>query len=75
MEAKTCKPLRILVVDYNAAVAGGISMLLDFLGHDVTTACDGLADLNEARVFKPQVGRLDIGLPRMDGCALALRLR
>lgn len=73
--ANRFRPMRILVVDDNADVAEGISMLLDFLGHDVRTACDGPAALTQARAFKPQVGLLDIGLPGMDGCELATRLR
>ncbi|MDQ3796828.1 MAG: response regulator [Pseudomonadota bacterium] len=75
MEATTCEALRTQVVDDNAAVAEGISMRLDLLGHNMRTACDGPAALKEARDFKPQVGLLDIELPGMDGCELAMRLR
>jgi CheY-like chemotaxis protein len=48
VEATTCEPLRILVVDDNAAVAEGINMLLALLGDNARTACDGPAALKEA---------------------------
>jgi CheY-like chemotaxis protein len=42
-------------------------MMLDFMGHEVRIAADGVQAVALAREFKPQVALLDIGMPRMDG--------
>jgi CheY-like chemotaxis protein len=66
---------RILVVDDNRDTATTCAMLLKSLGHDVATAYDGLAALEQARTVKPQILFLDIGLPGMNGYELARTLR
>jgi CheY-like chemotaxis protein len=68
-------PLRVLVVDDNVDAAGGIGALLELLGHEVTIAHDGPAALAAAAAAPPELVLLDIGLPGMDGYALAARLR
>jgi CheY-like chemotaxis protein len=45
------------------------------VGHQVKTGGDAVAALKLAHEFKPEVAILDIGLPVMDGHALAARLR
>jgi len=67
--------LRILVVDDNADAATTLSMLLEAAGHRVSTEFGSQAALERARVEAPQVCILDIGLPAMDGNALARCLR
>jgi CheY-like chemotaxis protein len=67
--------LRILVVDDSPDAADSLSLLLTVLGHEVRTAYDGPAALHAAATFRPQVVLLDIGLPRLDGCEVAQRLR
>jgi len=65
---------RVLVVDDNADAA---ELLADWLrenGHLVEVAHDGLAALELASTFRPEVALLDIGLPLMDGYELARRL-
>jgi CheY-like chemotaxis protein/two-component sensor histidine kinase len=66
---------RILVVDDNRDSAESLAMLLQVQGHEVQTAHDGLAALETARAFRPDIVLLDIGLPRMDGHEVARRLR
>ena len=44
-------------------------------GHVVEVAHDGPGALDAARAFRPDVALLDIGLPGMDGLAVAARLR
>jgi CheY-like chemotaxis protein len=44
-------------------------------GHEVRTAQDGPAAIEEARTYEPEVVLLDIGLPGMDGLEVARRLR
>jgi PAS domain S-box-containing protein len=74
--AAAARPLRILVVDDNAAAAESLAILLRSSGHDVRTAGDGPAALDVARSFAPQAVLLDIGLPGgMDGYEVARQVR
>ena len=66
---------RILLVDDNHDNVRLLSRLLTRRGHEVFTAGDGLAALKIAAEFQPEVLLLDIGLPGLDGYALARRLR
>jgi len=66
---------RVLIVDDNVDAAESVAMLLQTANHDVRVAHDGLAALSIAREFAPDVVLLDIGLPRMDGYAVARALR
>jgi signal transduction histidine kinase len=66
---------RILVVDDNEEAALLLARLLTRRGHAVHTAFDGLAALEAAREFQPEVFLLDIGLPGLDGYNLARRLQ
>ncbi len=61
----------ILVVDDNLRNAASLAKLLIALGQDVHTAHDGLEALEMARVHRPSVILLDIGLPSMDGYEVA----
>ena len=49
--------------------------LLAGMGHEAEVAHDGLAALELASAFRPDVAVLDIGLPLMDGYELARKLR
>ena len=50
-------------------------MILKFQGAEVYTANDGPTALEAIHNFRPSVVILDIGLPGMDGYAVARRLR
>jgi CheY-like chemotaxis protein len=65
----------VLVVDDNVDAAQSLAMLLEAAGHTVSVRFDGVAALAAAEAFRPDVAFLDIGLPRMDGYALARGLR
>ncbi len=67
--------LRILVVDDNEDGAASLAMLLGIDGNEVRTALDGEQALLAAEEFRPDVVLLDIGLPKLDGYAVARRLR
>lgn len=69
------KSLRILIVDDNADAANSLAMLLQAQGHQVTVEYSARDGFERAQLEAPQVLLLDIGLPDMDGNALARRLR
>src|SRR5262249_8324307 len=67
--------LRILVTDDNRDAADSLAMLLEYMGHTVTTRYDGLAALAAIPEFHPQVIVLDIGMPSLNGYETARRIR
>ena len=66
---------RVLVVDDNVDAAESTAAFLRLEGHEVKTVSDGNEALASVRVFAPHVVVLDIGLPGLDGYAVARRLR
>jgi CheY-like chemotaxis protein len=68
-------PHRILVVDDHVESAHGLAELLGLWGHETHVAHDGPSALAAATRLHPTVALLDLGLPGMDGCTLARRLR
>jgi CheY-like chemotaxis protein len=67
--------LRILVVDDCPDMRLTMRLLLRSWGHEVCEAPDGPTALKAASEFLPDVVLLDLGLPGMDGCEVARRLR
>ena len=66
--------LRVLVVDDHADGATSMCRLLRVLGYDARQASDGLAGLDAAAEFRPDVVLLDLGMPGLDGYEVARRL-
>ena len=66
---------RVLVVDDNLDAAESTAAFLRLEGHEVKTVSDGNEALASVRVFAPHVIVLDIGLPGLDGYAVARQLR
>jgi PAS domain S-box-containing protein len=69
------RPLRILVVDDNADAAHMLALYLETLGHHVFIEHSSQRAIACARLERPDVCVLDIGLPEMDGYELARQLR
>ena len=69
------RPARILVVDDNVDAAQTLAVLLQLAGHEVRIAGDAVSALALMDSWLPEVEVLDIGLPGMDGYALAERIR
>jgi CheY-like chemotaxis protein len=67
--------LRVLVVDDNADAADALALLLGLWGHSVAVAQSGLAGIDVAEFFEPQVILLDIQMPGMHGGQVAQHLR
>jgi signal transduction histidine kinase/CheY-like chemotaxis protein len=66
---------RVLVVDDNVDSAETLALLLRLGGHQVETAYSGRTALESARLNRPEIVMLDIGMPGMDGLEVARRLR
>ena len=66
---------RILVAEDNDDAAEMMQVMLQFKGHDVRVAADGVEAVDVASTFKPHIAFLDIGMPRMDGYEAARRIR
>ena len=66
---------RILVVDDNRDSAVSMAMMLQFLGHQVRTAHDGVEGVEAAEAFRPELILMDVGMPRMNGYEATRRIR
>jgi signal transduction histidine kinase len=66
---------RILVVDDNQDSAESMAVLLRLNGNETYTAHDGLAAVDAARTFHPDVVLMDIGMPTLNGRDAAKRIR
>ena len=75
IESTSATLRRILVVDDNLDSATMLAMLLTLTGHETHTAHDGLAAVEAAATFKPDVVLLDIGLPKLNGYEAARKIR
>jgi PAS domain S-box-containing protein len=67
--------LRILLVEDQPDVAEALQLLLEDLGHEVSVALNGADGVALAREQRPAVVLCDVGLPDMDGHAVARDLR
>jgi signal transduction histidine kinase/ActR/RegA family two-component response regulator len=66
---------RVLVIEDNLDAANSLRDVLELLGHWVETASNGRLGVSRAREFRPEIVFCDIGLPEMDGYAVARALR
>lgn len=73
--ARARQPLRILVVDDNEDAAEMLALYLESMGHQVSIEHSARLAIGRAKLEKPDVCILDIGLPEMDGNELARRLK
>jgi DNA-binding response OmpR family regulator len=69
------RPLRVLIVDDHHDAADTMSTLVQLWGHDASCAYDGATGLAIATTMLPDVVLLDLVLPRLNGCQLAVQLR
>ena len=66
---------RVLVIEDNDDARDMLTTLLSIAGHDVHSAADGARGLELARVVRPEIALVDVGLPGLDGYEVARRLR
>jgi signal transduction histidine kinase len=65
----------ILIIEDNADARSTLGELLELLGHRVEVAATGHDGIARALSARPQVALIDLGLPEIDGCAVARQLR
>jgi CheY-like chemotaxis protein len=73
--SRDAHPLRILVVDDDAAVRGVLRVIFHREGWAVLEAVDGLDAIEQMRLAEPDVIILDLLLPRMGGVELLEHLK
>jgi PAS domain S-box-containing protein len=66
---------RVLIIEDNTDAAETLRDLLELFGHRVEVAYSGPAGVEMARLARPDVVLCDLGLPGMDGYAVAAALR
>ncbi|MBC7546015.1 MAG: response regulator [Candidatus Sericytochromatia bacterium] len=66
---------RILLVEDMVDVSDALKALLEYLGHEVTVASDGLEGAARILAMRPDLALVDIGLPGIDGYEVARRVR
>jgi CheY-like chemotaxis protein len=69
------RALRVLVVDDYPDTTESTAEVLRLDGDDVVTASDGVEGIKRAAEFRPDLVLLDIGLPMLDGYAIARRIQ
>ena len=65
----------MLVVEDDDEIAQALQRSLRIEGYEVRTAGDGVAALDQAHAFLPDLVVLDLGLPKLDGIEVARELR
>ena len=68
-------PRRVVLVEDNADARSALRQLLELDGHSVTVASDGEQGVEMILGTLPEVALVDVGLPAMDGYAVAGAVR
>ena len=68
-------PNRILVVDDCQYVADASARLIAVCGYETKAVYDGREAIEQAVAFSPDMVLMDIGMPGVDGCEAAARIR
>jgi signal transduction histidine kinase len=65
----------ILIADDNQDALESLALMLRMEGHEVVCASDGEEALLLAGQRRPEIVVLDVGMPKLDGCEVARRIR
>jgi CheY-like chemotaxis protein len=65
----------ILIADDNQDALESLALMLRMEGHEVHCASDGEEALMLAGQRRPEILVLDVGMPKLDGCEVARRIR
>ena len=74
-EVAASRARHILVIEDNTDFREGIRLLLESWGHRVEEASNGAQGLETVRRERPEIVLIDLGLPGVDGYAVARALR
>lgn len=72
---KTPNPLHILIIEDNVDIANSLSEVLELNRHKVSVVYNGCDGIAKAHELHPDIIFCDIGLPGMDGYAVARAIR
>ncbi|HEV7608875.1 MAG TPA: response regulator [Steroidobacteraceae bacterium] len=77
LHSEPLAPVRrnILIADDNQDALESLALMLRLEGHEVHCASDGEEALALAGLRKPEIVVLDVGMPKLDGCEVARRIR
>lgn len=73
--AQRRKPLSVALLEDNDDVRQLMQTMLELDGHSVSAAADGRTGLEQLLARRPDAAIVDIGLPELDGFAVARRAR
>jgi CheY-like chemotaxis protein len=68
-------PCHVLLIEDNDDAREALRAGLELAGYRVTVAADGASGIDRATTLRPDVAVVDVGLPGVDGYAVARRLR
>jgi DNA-binding response OmpR family regulator len=68
-------PARVLLVEDDTKIGGGVAQALEHSGYDVVWVTNGRSALDSAADRPPSLVLLDLGLPDTDGLDVCARLR
>jgi CheY-like chemotaxis protein len=74
-ESPRSRPTRVLIIEDNEDLRTILTDLCRLLGHDVCAAGEGVDGVATALRQVPDIALIDIGLPDIDGCEVARRIR
>jgi CheY-like chemotaxis protein len=66
---------KILIIDDDLDITESIQVILNSKGHEVSTAPDGEEGISAVRQNKPDLIILDVLMPKMDGFAVARKIK
>jgi CheY-like chemotaxis protein len=75
VELPVSRARRILIIEDNADFREGLRLLLESWGHRVEEATSGAEGLDVVRLARPEIVLVDLGLPGIDGYAVARSIR
>lgn len=67
--------VRVLLIDDDADCASSSAIVLRHFGAEARALSDPRLACDEARTFEPDLILIDLGMPSLDGCAVACQLR
>jgi CheY-like chemotaxis protein/anti-sigma regulatory factor (Ser/Thr protein kinase) len=74
-ELPTSRARRIVIIEDNADFREGLRLLLESWGHRVEEAASGAEGVDVIRRARPEIVLVDLGLPGIDGYAVARAVR